>query len=328
MITTASRLARFPFPFRDDAYRYSTNIEPARGAHETAAGSWGERVIEIDDDYARELSLRADILERDPSRSASAPHMRAAQWDALVYCLADLAASYPEHMSFTREGQRLRWVNDLQGLEIEARYGDDETLPGGPLAFLATQIQEDVALLDQREGALWLDAGVVTFAADWSMGFDTGMRFLEIHGPVPRIHEEKIITRAHQFLLRMQPNDAYRRTNWTMSVDGRLDTSTETYPEWGPDRVDVVDDPALPERVHLRVEVQHLIRLPHSGAIMFLIRSYLEPLSALAEVDGWARRIGRVLRELPDDMADYKGITRYRHRAAEWLLNREEPSRR
>ena len=328
MTTTATRLGRFPFPFRDDAYRYSTNVEPARSVQRTAAGSWGERVIEIDDGYARELSLRADILERDPSRRASAPHMRAAEWDALNYCLTDLAASYPEHMTFTREGLRLRWVNDLQGLEVEATYGDDGSLPGGPLAFLATQIQEDIALLDQREGALWLDAGVVTFAADWSMGFDTGMRFLEIHGPVPRIHEEKIITRAHQFLLRMQPGDAYRRTNWTMSVDGRLDTSTETYPEWGPDRVDVVDDPALPERLHLRVEVQHLIRLPHSGAVMFLIRSYLEPLGALAEVDGWAGRVGSVLRELPDDMADYKGITRYRHRAAEWLLSRERPSRR
>jgi len=51
-------------------------------------------------------------------------------------------------------------------------------------------------LLDQREGSLWADAGIVTFAADWSMRFDVGMRFLEVHGPVPRIHEEGIITRA------------------------------------------------------------------------------------------------------------------------------------
>lgn len=328
MITTAARLDRFPFPFRDDTYRYSTNVEPARGAQETAAGLWGDRILEIDDGYARELELRARILSSDPTRAATAPHMRAAEWDALVYCLSELAASYPETMSFTREGTRLRWVNALQGLELEAAYGDDASLPGGPLAFLATQIQEDIALLDQRENALWLDAGVVTFAADWSMGFDTGMRFLEIHGPVPRIHEERIIARAHQFLLRMQPHDAFRRTNWTMSVDGRLDTSTESYPEWGPDRVEVVDDPALPDRLHLRVEVQHLIRLPHSGAIMFLIRSYLEPLRALAEVPGWAERIGNVLRELPEDMADYKGITRYRHRAADWLLSRANPSRR
>jgi hypothetical protein len=320
MIPTATRLDRFPFPFRDDAYRYSTNVEPALGVQETAAGRWGDRILDIDERYDAELAERAEILRRDPSRSASAPHMRAAEWDALAYGLAQLAASYPAHMQFVREGARWHWTNALQGLELDVTFGDDASLPGGPLAFLATQIQEDIALLDQREDALWLDAGVVTF--------DTGMRFLEIHGPVPRVHEERIITRAQQFMMRMQPNEAYRRTNWTMSVDGRLDTSTETYPEWGPDRVDVTDDAALPDRLHLRVEVQHLIRLPHSGAILFLIRSYLEPLSALAEVPGWAERIGGVLRELPDDMADYKGIARYRHRAADWLLSPAAQSRR
>lgn len=328
MTLTATRLDRFPFPFRDEVYRYSTNVEPALTTQATAAGSWGDRIIDVDAHYARELAMRAEILERDASRSASSPHMRAAEWDALVYCLGQLAATYPEQMSLTRDGSRLTWVNGLQDLSVEATFGDDESLPGGPLAFLATQLQEDIALLDQREDALWLDAGVVTFAADWSMGFDTGMRFLEIHGPVPRVAEEKIITRAHQFLLRMQPNEAYRRTNWTMSIDGRLDTSTDIYPEWGPERVEIVDDPALPDRLCLRVEVQHLIRLPHSGAILFLIRSYLEPLSTLATVPGWAERIGGVLRELPDDMAEYKGIARYRHRAADWLLSPERESRR
>lgn len=54
-----------------------------------------------------------------------------------------------------------------------------------PLAYITTQVQEDIALLDQRNEQLYVDAGVVTFAADWSFGFDVGMSFLEIHGPVP-----------------------------------------------------------------------------------------------------------------------------------------------
>ncbi len=97
-------------------------------------------------------------------------------------------------------------------------------------------------LLDQREGQLWADAGLVTFAADWSLRFDVGMTFLQIHGPVPRVHVEGVIPRAHQFLLRLEVARPYRRTNWTMSVDRRLDQSTEAYPEWGPDRVTVLDD--------------------------------------------------------------------------------------
>lgn len=311
---------RFPFPFRDDTYRYSTNVEPARQFVPTDAGGWGDRLIEVDPHYQFELAEREAILDRDPSRIAILDHMEPAAWDTITTLLPVMAAEYPDVMSFTREGRRCHWRNDLLGLEIDFVIGDASTLPCEPLHFIGSQIQEDIALLDQRENALWLDAGVITFAADWSLGFDVGMRFLEVHGPVPRVHEEQIITRAQQFLMRLQPGDTYRRTNWTMTVDRRLDTSTETYPEWGPDRVDVVDDPELPNRLHLRVEVQHLIRLPQSGAILFLVRTHLISLAELSSVPAWRQRLGRVLAELPEDMAEYKGISRYRDTAAAWLL--------
>ena len=86
------------------------------------------------------------------------------------------------------------------------------------MRFLGTQIQDDIVLLDVRDNTMWLDAGLVTFAADWSFSFDVGMNFLEIHHPVPRVKEEKIVSRAEQFLLRLQPGEQFRRTNWTMTI--------------------------------------------------------------------------------------------------------------
>ncbi|MGY1685773.1 heme-dependent oxidative N-demethylase family protein [Geodermatophilus sp. SYSU D00867] len=317
--TLPPRVSRFPFPFPADAYRYATNVEPARRPVGTAAGTWGEHVIDVDDDYALELAVRRDVLAADPSRCAQLPHMRVAAWDALATLLAELAATRPDVMALHRRGDRWHWRNDLLGTSSSFVLGDDDSLPGGPLAFLGSQVQEDVVLLDQREGSLWADAGLVTFAADWSLGFDVGMRFLEVHGPVPRVHETGVVARAEQFLMRLQPGDAYRRTNWTMTVDRRLDTSTETYPEWGRERRLVVDDPALPDRLHLRVEVQHLLRLGVSNAVCFLIRTHLLSLRELAAVPEWRRRTAAVLTELPDDMAAYKGIERYRHAAAAWL---------
>jgi dimethylamine monooxygenase subunit A len=162
---------------------------------------------------------------------------------------------------------------------------------------------------------------MVAFAADWSLNFDVGMNVLEIHGPVPRVRSERVITRAHDFMLRLQPSQYYRRTNWTMTVGRRLDTSTETYPLWGPERRLVLDED-LGARLHLRVEVQHLVRLPMSAAVMFLIRTYLLPLSDVALVPEWRERLAAVLDELPDDLADYKGLTRYRGAAVEWLRYR------
>ncbi|GAB5897375.1 DUF3445 domain-containing protein [Mycolicibacterium mageritense] len=320
--TLPDRIRRFPFPYTGDNYRYSANVEPARKVVETEAGAWGGTVVDVDEFYLAELKLRDDVLKRDPSRINTLPHMRPAVWDAITTLLPGMAEDNPTTMSFQRDGALCRWRNTLQNLDIEFTIGDDDSLPtGDPLRFLGGQIQDDIVFLDQRDKALWLDAGVVTFAADWSIGFDVGMNFTEIHSPVPRVNEEKIVSRAQHFLMSLQPGEAYRRTNWTMTIDRRLDTSTETYPDWASDRGTIALDPALPDRVHLRVEVQHLIRLPHSGAVLFLIRTYLLPLSDIAKVPVWRKRMGEVLAELPDDMAEYKGIIRYRKAASDWLLS-------
>ncbi|WP_409330790.1 heme-dependent oxidative N-demethylase family protein [Trujillonella humicola] len=319
------RTARFPFPFATDSYRYSTDVEPARRPVRTAAGTWGAGLLDVDAGYAAELALRREILAADPARCQQLPHMRVAAWDALTTLLPELAATLPGATALRVDGDRWSWRNELTGTSTSFTVGDEDSLPGGPLALLGSQVQEDVVLLDQREGSLWADAGLVTFAADWSVGFDVGMRFLEVHGPVPRVHETGVVQRAEQFLLRLHPGQEYRRTNWSVTVDRRLDTATESRPAWGPARAAVVGDPALPDRLHLRVEVQHLIRLGVSNAICFLVRTYLLSLRELAAVPEWRRRLAAVLAELPDDMADYKGLTRLRGPAVAWLRDGTVP---
>ncbi|MEO9329554.1 DUF3445 domain-containing protein [Gordonia aurantiaca] len=327
--TATDLVTGFPFPFPEDRYRYSTNVEPAEQPVITPAGQWGTAVVDIDSEYRSELDQRAVILAADPSRHAVLPHMIPAAWDAMLTLMRELDAVYPDQMRLEHlGGDEWLWRNDLLGIEQRFRYADASTLPDEPLRFIASQVQEDIALLDQRNDQLFVDAGVVTFAADWSFGFDVGMSFLEIHGPVPRIRKEGVITRAHEFLKRLQPHQPYRRTNWTLTIDRRLDVSTEIYHEWGPDReaIQRVDDDEFGRRVHLRVEVQHLIRLPDSGAIMFLIRTYMLPLEQLATVEPWRRRAAEVFAELPADMAEYKGIIKYRDRAAEYLRKAAPPA--
>ncbi|MBL7495705.1 DUF3445 domain-containing protein [Frankia sp. CN7] len=321
--TEAQPRRGFPFPFGEDRYRYSTNVEPARVPVSTAAGRWGATVVDVDGEYRRELAERARILAADPTRHAAAPHLRVAAWDAVLTLLRELAASYPASMRLSRLGAgRWRWENRLLGVVAEPVYGDDASLPAEPLRWVASQLQEDLVLLDERAGQLWVEAGVVTFAAGWSFGFDLGMSFLEIHGPVPSsVHREGVFTRAQEFIRRLQPHEPYRRTNWGMTVGRRLDTSLERYPEWAPERARIltVDDAAFGRLLHLRVEVQHLLRLPDSGAVLFLIRTYLLPLEALAAVEPWRRRTAEVLATLPAEIAEYKGLAPFRGRAVAWL---------
>lgn len=323
MISAPDLIETFPFPFAADTYRYTTNVEPAGSSVHTPAGRWGERVVDIDSEYETELAERAEILAADPTRYAVLPHMRVACWDAMLTLMREMSSAYPDTMSLERHGAGWRWRNDRLGITQDFVIGDETTLPAEPLAYIGRQVQEDIVLLDQRDGDLFGDAGVVTFAADWSFGFDVGMTFLEIHGPVPRLRQTGVITRAREFLMRLQPGETYRRTNWTLTIDRRLDVSTERYDEWGPDRtmIQTVPDDEFGRRVHLRVEVQHLIRLPESGSICFLIRSYMLPLADLAAFEPWRQRAAAVLAELPDDIADYKGIIAYRDRAVAWLRN-------
>lgn len=64
--------------------------------------------------------------------------------------------------------------------------------------------------------------------------------------------------------------------------------------------------------MHLRVELQHLIRLETSGAVLFLIDTRLLSLADLAAVPAWSARVLAVLDDLPDDIADYQGLRQLR----------------
>ena len=299
---------RFPWPFAGDAYAYSANLEPAGTIRRTAAGEWGRAILDLDGRYAAEIEERHAVLQRDPARHVELAHMRPASWDALMWGLTELAAHEPG-MRLDRDRNGFRWINERLRIDQPFRYGDDSSLPVPPLIFLTGQIQDDVVLLDQREGKLSVDAGCVTFASNWSLAFNLGMSFLETHGPVPHDYANGAIPRAEQFLMRLQPGQAFRRTNWTTTAGRRLDTALDSYAEWGASRAALADCQDFAATFHLRIEVQHLVRLPESGAILFLIRTYLLPLADIVALPEWRRQFAAVLDSLTPDMLQYKGLT-------------------
>jgi hypothetical protein len=308
-------IRRFPFPFDRDEYMYSVNIEPhVKGR----PGSVFENLIDVDEHYVAEMEDRALVLREDPLRCQSLPHMTLAGWDLLELLMEQMAAGYPEHFELHREGDRWRWINRPLGIDDRFTFGNLATLPYGPMEYITRQSQGDFAILDQRDDNLWMDAGMVTTQADWSLDFDVGMNFMEWHAPVPRAHEMGVFDRALKFLLNLRLDQPVRRLNWTMTINPRLDTSPENYHKWGIDRASVTAENAG-EKVHLRVELQTLWRLPRSNAIVFPIRCYLLRLDELVTVPKWARRMHRVLRDLPPDLSDYKGLTRWRPTAVAWL---------
>jgi len=312
---SAKAIRRFPFPFSEDGYMYTVNMEPHVPGPK---GTVFEPMFDVDEHYLSEMHDRALVLNEDPLRCQSLPHMTLAGWDLLELIMESKARDYPEWFELHKDGQAWHWVNRPLGIDQKFTFLDESTLPYGPMEYITRQSQGDFTLQDQRDENLWMDAGMVTTQADWSLDFDIGMGFHEWHAPVPRAHEMGVFDRALKFLLKLQHGAPVRRFNWTLTVDPLLDTSPENYPKWGPMRADIRPE-NVGERMHLRVELQTLYRLPRSNGIAFAIRCYLIRFDDLVTIPKWGRRLHRVLRDIPDDLATYKGFLRNRNSLVQWL---------
>jgi len=312
---SAKAIRRFPFPFSEDGYMYAVNMEPHVPGPK---GTVFEPMFDVDEHYLSEMHDRALVLNEDPLRCQSLPHMTLAGWDLLELIMESKARDYPEWFELHKDGQAWHWINRPLGIDQKFTFLDESTLPYGPMEYITRQSQGDFTLQDQRDEDLWMDAGMVTTQADWSLDFDIGMGFHEWHAPVPRAHEMGVFDRALKFLLKLQHGAPVRRFNWTLTVDPLLDTSPENYPKWGPMRADIRPE-NVGERMHLRVELQTLYRLPRSNGIAFAIRCYLIRFDDLVTIPKWGRRLHRVLRDMPEHLATYKGFLRNRNSLVQWL---------
>jgi hypothetical protein len=144
------------------------------------------------------------------------------------------------------------------------------------------------------------------------------MSWKEWHAPVPRATELGVMDRALKYLLNLQLGSPVRRLNWTMTVNPRLDTSPENYPLWGADR-NTVNPENVADKVHLRVELQTLFRLPRSNGVLFSVRCYLMSLRELSSYPRWAKRLHRVQKTMHPDLIEYKGMTKFHPMMVEWL---------
>ena len=308
-------IKRFPFPFPEDEYMYSVNMEYHNGGE---SGSVYENTFDVDEHYLSEMEERRIVLEQDPNRFGRLAHMDLHHWDTLELLMESMARDYPEHFTLTKDGDNWTWENRPMEIKDSFVFGDKSTLPYDPMEYIGRQAQGDFVVMDQRDESLYADSALITCAADWSIQFDLGMSFMEWHGPVPIAHEIGVFERALKYLLMLRLGEPVRRLNWTITMNPRMDTAPEVYHEWGHERTSVTPENAG-QVVHLRVEVQTLFRLPRSNGMLFGIRTYLISMEDLCTNPEWAKRMHRVMKNLNLEIKDYKGITRYHETLVNWL---------
>lgn len=161
-------------------------------------------------------------------------------------------------------------------------------------------VQEDWCVLSSQS-PVRLMAGSVCFPSRWALSDKIGKDSEGIHGPVPKF-KENIGKPTMNFLEKITVDRPMWRINWTLH-----DSDTLFCPGPHPGRQDLNLENVL-EHTYLRMERQTLRRLPKTGAVIFTIRTYLEPMFDVIADPERRRLLGEAVRSLSDEMAEYKGM--------------------
>lgn len=302
----------FPFPFVNPVFQYTNNLRPLDPPVS----------IQVTEDYQTEVNLRRKLLSSHPERCyQSQSGTQGAQWEVLDHLLHELAEVYPDYFSLRVKGSQWSFTNALLGETTNFIFADEASLGFEPLDFVGRQVQEDLILMRQVEDELSLGAGQLCFPSNWSLNFDLGMPFIDIHRPVPDIVDQGLVTKIQRFLTRIEAGKPWTRLNWSLNAGYRLDTAAETFDEWGSLRYQV-DSDNVGSLIHLRVEEQNLIRMPGSHALLFTIHTYLMPVQAVCQHPLWCKQFFNVLRTLPREISQYKGIEPFYDTLLTYLQNK------
>lgn len=244
--------------------------------------------IQIGPDYDAEMAEKDAVLAAHPAtvfRALPGAHDASAE---LVPMLAErLVALDPRRFSTDGDtvtaGRRTFTIADLHPLDLAGRL-----------------VQEDIALLILDGDDLVFGGGSICFPNRWDLASKLGLRMSDVHRPVAQLNEQ-LEDPIDRFFRRLSPERSYWRLGWTV-----LDTPVRYQPVDGT----APAGPPTPsaEHLHLRVERETLRRLPESRAVVFTIRTYIRHLSDIATDPDDGARLAAALRELPGDVAEYKGL--------------------
>ncbi len=265
----------------------------------------GLKPLDLTDWIDADGALRAYLDEKDRLAMrvphdifAALPDSHAAQAEVLGLLADHLPQRYPE--IYMRMGPQIDVVPAFRRLRL-----DDPLTP--PLLIASSLVQEDLIILHRQDAGWTVTAGALAFPSSWKLHDKIGRRMHEVHGPVPGFAEG---TRNAAMIERMFDNLKAElpamRWNWSLYGDDILH-----HPEAG-NGGRRFGDGEIAQNVFLRLERQTLRKLPGTGAILFTVRIYIDPLEALQDhADGpaIARALIAQIDELTPEQRDYKGIS-------------------
>lgn len=180
---------------------------------------------------------------------------------------------------------------------------------GAPLRTAAELVEEDLCVMTPSGNGWMLSAASLCFPSHWSLREKFSHPMSKIHEPVPGF-EGQMEQRVDRIMNNLRPDAPVWRMNWSLHDEPTLyQTGPSAHPRFG-----ALTGPEIIKVGFIRIERQTLTKLPRTGAILFTIRTHLDPLGSLAPQnrDDLAAAIGA----MTDAELNYRGIA---HRVPEIL---------
>jgi hypothetical protein len=307
------------FPLAHGRYDVAPGL--SRFGKDFGNGAADGHVFQIDrsfDNYRRvKLAARRERL----GKYFQARDLRPAVARAVTAFILDrLAREHPQ--GFVRAGgtllchftgESLAFDHDLN---LVAAGPSDAANPPYADAFdaLASQVQEDFAVMSAEGDRHWLSAVHLCFPNSWAAEEKVGRTFAAVHEPVAGIEP---INRQEADLVRLmvQATDGLVRFAWGVTFDDELNH----HPRRPPGAATATRfDPANP-RAFLRVERQTIWGLPAVGASLFTIRTYLYGCDELRRDPRRRAPLIAALRSMPPASLAYKGLADSVEPLLDWL---------
>lgn len=170
---------------------------------------------------------------------------------------------------------------DAPGRELAKMLGVRLGFDQAALPEVALACHEDMCLLTLPEGdeQYRLSGAAVAWPSDWHPEDKIGLPLRALHAPIAG-YEEQLATGVDRFMATLKPGAIYGRCNWFIAATGERRWLVDKPP--GEAFAQVTAENAG-ETLFVRSERQTLRRLPETGAILFTIGIYVEPLGNLSQ---------------------------------------------
>ncbi|MEI6405545.1 MAG: DUF3445 domain-containing protein [Actinomycetes bacterium] len=248
------------------------------GARKLDLDTW----IEISSQYDTEIALKHQLFAtKQDEVFLHMPMGDAGSREVLDMLIEHLVRIFPD-----------KWPN---GLTVDPSMH--------PLLAASMLVQEDLCLMTQVGQDWVLSAASVCFPSRWDVRDKIGKNLLGIHGPVPH-YEEAIGVATQNIFDKLTVERPIFRVNWTVMDSHDLHQPVAVR---DPDAIAVSPD-NISDTLFFRRERQTLRKLPHTGDILFTIRTYTDTFGDVERMfPEFRKNIGTTIVGASPQTVDYKG---------------------